>query len=502
MNTKPRLLIVDDEPKNISLLSNVFDEDYQISVATSGQQALNLLAKPHDIELILLDVMMPGMDGHAVFERLRTNPATADIPVVFVTARTDTDSEIQGLKAGAVDYIHKPIHVGIARIRVHQQLQLSRQKKQVEQLLRERTLEQRRLNNIIEGTRSGTWEWEVTSDRLFINHHFAMMLGYGPQDLAYFTLTQWRQMLHPDDSAHWVEVQNQLLRDATQPHEVTVRLRHKEGHWVWVQVRGSRIADQTNQAVRVFGTQADVSALVNARLADEANRAKTQFLSRMSHELRTPLNAILGYSQLVGFDERLHADLAGHMTEITQAGKHLLVLVNEALDLSQIEAGAIRLQLQRLGLHTLVDKSTRLLLPLAKSAGIRLLTDVNPTLTVHADPKRLEQVLMNLISNAIKYNKPNGWVKVSAQPEPKDRVRIAVSDGGLGINTEDQRVLFQAFERGSAEGSQVNGTGLGLSISKQFVELMHGEIGMSSELGKGSTFWVRLPANNLTPGLA
>lgn len=502
MSTKPRLLIVDDEPKNISLLSNVFDEDYNISVATSGQQALHLLTKPHDIELILLDVMMPGMDGHAVFEQLRANPATADIPVVFVTARTDTDSEIQGLKAGAVDYIHKPIHVGIARIRVHQQLQLSRQKKQVQQLLRERTLEQRRLNNIIEGTRSGTWEWEVTSDRLFINHHYAMMLGYGPQDLAYFTLSQWRQMLHPEDSQAWTAVQSQLLRDATQPHEVTVRVRHKDGHWVWAQVRGSRIPDETSQAVRVFGTQTDVSSLVHARLADEANRAKTQFLSRMSHELRTPLNAILGYGQLISCDQRLHPDLAGHLTEIVQAGKHLLGLVNEALDLSQIESGAVRLQPQRLGLHPLVDKSTKLLLPLAKSAGVQLLTDIHPQLTVHADPKRLEQVLMNLISNAIKYNKPNGWVKVSAQNEPKDRVRIAVSDGGLGISPEDQRVLFQAFERGSAERTQVTGTGLGLSISKQFIELMQGEIGVNSEYGKGSTFWVRLPANNLSPGLA
>ncbi len=161
MNNKARILIVDDEPKNISLMSNVFAEDYHISVAISGEQALNLLEKTHDIELVLLDVMMPQMDGFEVFTRLRENPATAHIPVVFVTARTDNDSEILGLKAGAVDYIHKPIQVGIARIRVQQQLELSRQRLQLQHVLRERTLEQKRLNNIIEGTRSGTWEWEV-----------------------------------------------------------------------------------------------------------------------------------------------------------------------------------------------------------------------------------------------------------------------------------------------------------------------------------------------------
>ena len=492
MNNKARILIVDDEPKNISLMSNVFAEDYHISVAISGEQALNLLEKTHDIELILLDVMMPQMDGFEVFTRLRENPATAHIPVVFVTARTDNDSEILGLKAGAVDYIHKPIQVGIARIRVQQQLELSRQRLQLQHVLRERTLEQKRLNNIIEGTRSGTWEWEVASDRLFINHHFALMLGYGPQDLAFFTMAHWKSMVHDEDLAQCHQTLNDLVRDATQAHSMTVRVRHKEGHWVWVQSRGSRMPDDANQAVRVFGTQSDISALVQARMADAANRAKTEFLSRMSHEFRTPLNAILGFGQLLSMGGELSVAQTDHLNEIRNAGSHLLSLVDEVLDMSQIEAGQMRVNMQSVSLRPLVLKSTHLLEPLAQAGKVSLLIDITPDLVVHADPKRLEQVLVNLVSNAIKYNREDGWVKVMARRDPNDQVRISVSDNGRGISPADQALIFKPFERGSAENTGVPGTGLGLSLTKKFVELMQGEIGFDSVPQQGSTFWFML----------
>ena len=498
MNSKARILIVDDEPNNISLMSNVFADDYHISVAISGEQALNLLHKPNDIELILLDVMMPQMDGFEVFTRLRENPATEHIPVVFVTARTDNDSEILGLKAGAVDYIHKPIQVGIARIRVQQQLELSRQRIQLQQLLRERTLEQKRLNNIIEGTRSGTWEWEVASDRLFINHHFALMLGYGPQDLAFFTMAHWKSMVHEDDLPQCNQTLNDHVRDATQPHSMTVRVRHKEGHWVWVQSRGSRMVDDASQAVRVFGTQTDISALVQARLADAANRAKTEFLSRMSHEFRTPLNAILGFGQLLSMGGDLSPVQADHLGEISNAGRHLLGLVNEVLDLSQIEAGRMQMHMQGVLLRPLVLKSTHLLEPLAKAGKVSLLIDITPDLLVHADPKRLEQVLVNLVSNAIKYNREDGWVRVTARREPNGRVRISVVDNGRGISTADQGLIFKAFERGSAENTSVQGHGLGLSLTKKFVELMQGQIGFESVAHQGSTFWLTLDNGTLS----
>lgn len=299
-------------------------------------------------------------------------------------------------------------------------------------------------------------------------------------------------MLHPDDVALCTQTLADHLRDATQPHSMTVRVRHKEGHWVWVQSRGSRMMDDTSQAVRVFGTQTDITALVQARLADEANRAKTEFLSRMSHELRTPLNAILGFGQLMSMGGELSTVQADHLTEITNAGRHLLGLVNEVLDLSQIEAGRMRVHMQGVTLRPLVLKSTHLLEPLAKAGKVSLLIDITPDLVVHADPKRLEQVLVNLVSNAIKYNHEDGWVKVMARRDPDDQVRISVMDNGRGITTADQALIFKAFERGSAESTGVQGSGLGLSLTKKFLELMQGEIGFESVPNQGSTFWFTL----------
>jgi signal transduction histidine kinase len=143
-------------------------------------------------------------------------------------------------------------------------------------------------------------------------------------------------------------------------------------------------------------------------------------------------------------------------------------------------------------LRPLVLKSTHLLEPLAQAGKVSLLIDITPDLVVHADPKRLEQVLVNLVSNAIKYNREDGWVKVMARRDPNDQVRISVSDNGRGISPADQALIFKPFERGSAENTGVPGTGLGLSLTKKFVELMQGEIGFDSVPQQGSTFWFML----------
>jgi PAS domain S-box-containing protein len=226
--------------------------------------------------------------------------------------------------------------------------------------------------------------------------------------------------------------------------------------------------------------------------AERASRAKSEFLSRMSHELRTPLNGILGFAQLLEIHD-LGPEHEESVEQILRAGRHLLQLIDEVLDVARIEQGRLSLSIEAVHLGDVVREALDLVRPLAANANIQIETDV-PQLDSHvlADHQRLKQVLMNVLSNAVKYNREGGAVTVSREPVPGDRVRIAVADTGAGIPAEEMDRLFLPFERLGAERTPVEGTGVGLSISKRLVELMGGEIGAESQAGHGSTFWIEL----------
>ena len=226
--------------------------------------------------------------------------------------------------------------------------------------------------------------------------------------------------------------------------------------------------------------------------AETANRAKSLFLSSMSHELRTPLNAVLGYAQLLGMDPQASQNTRQSAAEIETAGKHLLALVNDILDLARIESGRLEINIQNVALAGVLTETRRTLAPQAQTRGLTL--DV-PELQVllRADPVRLRQVLFNLISNAIKYNRDGGQVSVHGEPRPARRYRLTVRDTGHGIPAERMGELFQPFQRIGAEHSNVEGTGIGLVITRNLVEAMQGMIGVESTAGEGSVFWVELP---------
>jgi len=233
--------------------------------------------------------------------------------------------------------------------------------------------------------------------------------------------------------------------------------------------------------------------------AERASQAKSEFLSRMSHELRTPLNAILGFAQLLEMDE-LPADQASSVDQIQVAGRHLLSLINEVLDISRIEAGRVSLSTEPVEVSVVLDEVTTLLAPVAEAAGIELSVDVDGSrvLRVRADRQRLLQVLLNLGSNAVKYNSRGGSVAFRTSAGDEGRVRFEVRDTGPGIPHEKQDQLFVPFSRLGAERSAVEGTGVGLALSKQLVEVMGGVIGVDSFPGHGSTFWVELLAADLS----
>ena len=280
--------------------------------------------------------------------------------------------------------------------------------------------------------------------------------------------------------------------------QLELKGQHKDGTVFLLELAVT--AMEIDQAKYFAGILRDISerkqyeqAIIAARdEAELANNAKSEFLSSMSHELRTPMNAILGFGQLLQIDDSLNEDQADYVDEMLKAGRHLLELINEVLDLARIESGNINLSLESLPCAELITECLALVKPIAQVQGISINTAAIGDYLIRADRTRLKQVLLNLLSNAIKYNRPQG--SVSIQVTVQDGfVRMAVSDTGYGIPAVRQQELFQPFARLGAEATAIEGTGIGLTISRRLMEMMGGSIDMQSEEGRGSTFWIELP---------
>ncbi|HMA36073.1 MAG TPA: ATP-binding protein [Chloroflexia bacterium] len=227
--------------------------------------------------------------------------------------------------------------------------------------------------------------------------------------------------------------------------------------------------------------------------ADRANQAKSEFLSSVSHEFRTPLTAILGYAALLSKDT-LSEKQRRYTEAIAKAGRHLLGLINEVLDITRVEVDRLAIVPEPVSVGAALEVIRYMVVPLAAERGITLQDEIGADAApVLADPQRLRQVLLNLIANAVKYNRTGGTVTVFSTPAPDDRLRINVRDTGPGIPPEKLGRLFAPFDRLGLEHSGVEGTGLGLALSKRLTEAMGGVIGVDSVVGEGSTFWVELP---------
>ncbi|MDH5182924.1 MAG: ATP-binding protein [Gammaproteobacteria bacterium] len=238
---------------------------------------------------------------------------------------------------------------------------------------------------------------------------------------------------------------------------------------------------------------------------EDANNAKTKFLSTMSHELRTPLNAIIGFSQVLLLDnDNLDESQKDNLNEILSAGHHLLNLIVEILDLSRIESGNLDIHIENTNLCKILKGSVNLISPLAaeRNIAITLSKDKTPVSfqqlaelneTVVSDPNRLHQILVNLLSNAVKYNNQGGKINIDCSRQSGHVLRLSIRDSGPGLSSEQIHNLFNAFNRLGAEQSTIEGTGIGLVITKKLVELLNGKIGVDSEVGSGSTFWIELP---------
>ncbi|MDO3385139.1 PAS domain-containing protein [Gilvimarinus sp. SDUM040013] len=374
--------------------------------------------------------------------------------------------------------------------------------KQTEAALRE---SQSRQARIIQASKDGIWEWYPQSNGFQFSARCWEHLGFTEEDdivnAGQDRMSEWRSYMHKEDLLKFDAMLKQHLRGFG-PFDVEYRIYDKHGDIRWIRARGKASFDVEGRPTRMSGTNMDITDIKRAEervikakeLAEKANRAKSDFLSSMSHELRTPLNAILGYAQLFEYDENLQESHKENIREIRSAGEHLLKLINDVLDLAKIESGAMSTVLQPVLVSRLLVDCFTLVQPQADARGIYLHSDFSglENTCVAADQVRLKQALLNLMSNAIKYNKVGGEVKVSLSATTDNYLRIEVQDTGLGIDDARRDEVFQPFNRLNAEMSKVEGSGVGLVITKQLVEMMQGRIDFSSEVGSGTCFWLEL----------
>lgn len=329
------------------------------------------------------------------------------------------------------------------------------------------------------------------------NDKFCAISGYSREELIGQNHRMVKSGIHPDSL--YQEMWGTIT--CGNVWQGTVCNRKKDGSLYWVEATIVPIRDDLGHPWRFISIRTDITALkmneadlIAARdEAQSANHAKTVFLSNMSHELRTPLNAILGFGQLLEADPKLTTDQLDSVHEMTGAGRHLLELVNEVLDLSSIESGRLTLSPVPIILDELMDECLPLAYPMAQERGITFSLPPRSGCALIADRVRLKQAIVNLLTNAVKYNRREGRVRVEYEFPDERSIRIHVHDNGAGVAPERLSELFQPFHRLGQELGEVDGTGIGLAITKWLIEAMGGQVGAASTPGQGSDFWLELP---------
>jgi hypothetical protein len=348
------------------------------------------------------------------------------------------------------------------------------------------------------GAGLGTWEVDLLTGATFWDEQMWRLRGLEPRAKAP-DLAERLAMVHPDD----LPMMAATLESLPTVDGLTVRefrVVRPDGRVRWLASRSSVVLDDAGRPARRIGVNWDITDARSAQIAREErelaqreSQAKSQFLSRMSHELRTPLNAVLGFAQLLlAAGENVGADTRRrHLEQIESAGRHLLSLIDDVLDLSSLESGELRVSPQPTALASTVEQALPLVARLARRHKVRVRAD-RVEGVVQADPTRLRQVLLNLLTNAVKYNREGGQVLVDSAAADGGRV-LRVSDTGPGMSAEQLRQAFEPFNRLGRERDGIEGTGIGLAIVKTLVERMGGHVRATSTPGAGSRFEVWLP---------
>ncbi|WGL17927.1 ATP-binding protein [Microbulbifer bruguierae] len=354
----------------------------------------------------------------------------------------------------------------------------------------------------------GLWEWDLQVNEVVLDTACWRMLGYhsGRSDSdVRAAFVHWRSHVVADDYPAVKQAIEDNVREQL-PLDTEFRLKHRDGHIIWVRCRGNVQRNSAGRPLRVLGTLQEISESKKKQLRIEhdlrrlqsENRDRVELLSSLSHELRTPLNAILGYSQMVERDQSLNPDQRLRLAEIRKAGQHLLHLVGDVLDLARIDSNRLAPTIQAVRPASLVADCRQLVEPLAETRKVSVIFEPLgwEQAYILADPTRFKQVVLNLIGNAIKYNRENGRVVITFVPQAEGWLRLSVLDTGYGIAAAKRTQVFEPFNRLGAERGKIEGTGVGLAIARQLTEAMGGRIGFDSEEGQGSVFWVEFKMND------
>ena len=531
------ILLVDDRPENLVALEAVLEPlGHTLIRATSGPDALREVLL-HDFALILLDVQMPGMNGLETAHLIKARERSRHIPIIFLTAISKEEEYVfQGYSAGAVDYMFKPLNPDILRSKVavfvelHEKTQRLRQQDEQLREIERRELEQRHRLEL------GESEAKFAD---IVNSASDAIITFSPDGtITLFNSAAERIFGHSAEECVGRPIASLLLETpvdhvlasstGTGPDEDDAR---PNGEVIAVRANGERFPAEYSISSTALGserlttlilrdvserrrteqrmreqtlslamTSEELRALneeLHARTIDleYAMGARSRFYASMSHELRTPINAILGYSALL-LDEiygPLNEAQVGSIERTNKAANHLLELVNDILDLSKIEAGKMELHLEQVPFPDLVSDLFVTVGPFAtqRATELRLIPPPMP-FEIESDARKVRQILLNLLSNAIKFGDGHP-VEVHCRQEGDGALVVEVIDHGQGIPLEDQTRIFEEFVQ-LKQSPDVQGTGLGLPISRRLAELLGGDLTVTSAVGEGSRFTLRLPA--------